>query len=118
MAFSSPEPEPDFVKISHFSIDKNAPDIEVSENEFSSQLQSEAPVILGDTNSIVPGRLLGKTKAYREANASQYVLDTVQYGYKLIFLDNVSPLQVFCQITNQLFLKRLSFMTNFYGLKS
>ena len=91
MAFSSPEPEPDFVKISHFSFDKNAPDIKVSENEFSSHLQSEAPVILGDTNSIVPGRLLGKTKAYREANASQYVLDTVQYGYKLIFLDNVPP---------------------------
>ena len=29
MAFSSPEVEPDFVKISHFSFDKNAPDIDV-----------------------------------------------------------------------------------------
>ena len=46
MAFSSPEVEPDFVKISHFSFDKNAPDIEVSDIEFSSHLQSEAPVKL------------------------------------------------------------------------
>jgi hypothetical protein len=34
MAFSSPEVEPDFVKISHFSFDKNAPDIDVSDIEF------------------------------------------------------------------------------------
>ena len=50
-----------------------------------------AQLVLGDTNTIVPGRLLGKTEAYRKANASQYVLDTVKLGYKLIFIDDVSP---------------------------
>ena len=34
---------------------------------------------------------MGKTEAYRKANSSQYVLDTVKLGYKLIFIDNVSP---------------------------
>ena len=38
MAFSSPEIEPDFVKVSHFSYDKNAPDIEIDDIEFSSNL--------------------------------------------------------------------------------
>ena len=53
---------------------------------------SQRPLLFwGNTNSIVPGRLLGKTEAYRKANASQYVLDTVEFGYKLIFIDNVSP---------------------------
>ena len=91
MAFSKPEIEPDFLNVSHFSCDKNAPDFEIDDIEFSSNFQSETPVILGDTNTIVPGRLLGKTEAYRKANASQYVLDTVKLGYKLIFIDNVSP---------------------------
>ena len=91
MAFSKPEIEPDFLNVSHFSFDKNAPDIEIDDIEFSSNLQSETPVILGDANTIVPGRLLGKTEANRKANASQYVLDIVKLGYKLIFIDNVSP---------------------------
>ena len=51
-------------------------------------------VSLGDTNISVPGRIKGKMGAYEEAGASQYVLDTIREGYKLVFLDNVFPLPV------------------------
>ena len=61
---------------------------------FVNALQPEnldADVILGDTNTKVPGRIKGKLKAYLEADASKYVLDTIAEGYKLIFIDNVPP---------------------------
>jgi hypothetical protein len=48
-------------------------------------------VKLGDTNSAVPGRLLGRVEAYEEAGASEYILDTVRFGYKLVFIDNKPP---------------------------
>ena len=48
-------------------------------------------VKLGDTNSAVPGRLLGRVEAYVEAGASEYILDTVKVGYKLVFIDNKPP---------------------------
>ena len=43
-------------------------------------------VKLGDTNTAVPGRLLGRVEAYQLAGASDYILDTVRYGYKLVFI--------------------------------
>ena len=48
-------------------------------------------VKLGDTNSAVPGRLLGRIEAYQLAGASDFILETVRYGYKLVFIDNKSP---------------------------
>ena len=39
----------------------------------------------------VPGRLLGCVEAYMEVGASYYILETVRYGYKLVFIDDVSP---------------------------
>ena len=50
---------------------------------------------LGDTNSGVPGRLLGKHLFYLEVGASQYIVDTIQSGYKLVFVDNTPPPQSF-----------------------
>ena len=34
---------------------------------------------------------MGKLSAYEEAGASDYVLDTVREGYKLVFVDGVFP---------------------------
>ena len=89
MAFSKPEIEPDFLSVSNLvSFDTNSPVIDDVDHDFAFTLQSKTPdIILGDTNTIVPGRLFGKTEAYRKANASQYVLDTAKLGYKLIFID-------------------------------
>ena len=88
MAFSKPEPEPNFLGVSQFTDS----DIQFSELEFISNLQCETPdVLLGDTNVKVPGRIKGKVEAYRKAKASQYVLDTVTVGYKLIFINDEIP---------------------------
>ena len=88
MAFSKPEPEPNFLGVSHLEEFSLVP---FTENEFVSNLQSlDSDIVLGDTNVKVPGRIKGKTEAYRKANASQYVLDTVTVGYKLIFTTSVS----------------------------
>ena len=90
MAFNKPEPEPNFLGVSH--LEDFSPNIPLSENEFVSNLQSETPaVLLGDTNVKVPGRIKGKTEAYIKAKASQYVLDTVSVGYKLIFINDEIP---------------------------
>jgi hypothetical protein len=89
MALSKPEPEPNFLGVSQLEF---SPDVQFSELEFVSNLQSETPdVLLGDTNVKVPGHIKGKTEAYRKANASQYVLDTVTVGYKLIFINDEIP---------------------------
>ena len=40
---------------------------------------------LGDTNSGVPGRLLGKYQFYLDIGASQYIQDWMESGYKLLF---------------------------------
>jgi hypothetical protein len=63
MAFSKPEPEPDFVSVSNsVSFDPNAPVIENDFHEFVSILESETPdIILVDTNTKVPGRIKGRT---------------------------------------------------------
>ena len=67
MAFSGPEPEPDFLSVSHLeSFDPNVPVIENDFHEFVSNLQSlDSDIVLGETNVKVPGRIKGKTEAYR-----------------------------------------------------
>ena len=45
----------------------------------------------------VPGRILGKLGAYEEAGASDYVLDTVREGYKLVFVENKFPPSDYCE---------------------
>ena len=50
-----------------------------------------ALISLGDTNISVPGRIKGKLEAYEEADASDYVLNTVREGYKLVFKSNEFP---------------------------
>ena len=52
---------------------------------------------LGDTNKGVPGRLLGKHHFYTEIGASTYICDTIEFGYKLIFLDDTPPPRFFKQ---------------------
>ena len=46
---------------------------------------------MGDTFTGVPGRLLRKSEFYLEVNASQYNVDTVTDGYKLIFKNDTTP---------------------------
>ena len=97
MAFTEPEPEPNFLGVSHLGVfDSNAPVLEDNCHEFVSNLQSEnSDVVLGDTNVIVPGRIKGKVDAYIEADASQYVFNTVSEGYKLIFINGQIPPSIF-----------------------
>ena len=54
--------------------------LEASLDSVTSQIK------LGDTNSAVPVGLLGRVEAYVEARASEYILNTVKVGYKLVFL--------------------------------
>ena len=61
----------------------------IDESLFIESLGSVAnQVKLGDTNTAVPGRLLGRVEAYEEAGASEYIKETVKWGYKLVFIDN------------------------------
>ena len=46
---------------------------------------------LGDTNKSVPGRLLGKSQFYTEIGASQYIVETIEHGYKLVFFSCTPP---------------------------
>ena len=46
---------------------------------------------LGNTFTGVPGRLLGKSAFYLEVDASQYIIDTVKDGYKLLFVNDIPP---------------------------
>ena len=46
---------------------------------------------LGDTNKGVPGRLLGKHQFYMDIGANSYICDTIEFGYKLVFLDSITP---------------------------
>ena len=52
---------------------------------------------LGDTNKGVPGRLLGKHHFYTEIGANSYICDTIEFGYKLVFLDSIPPPRFFKQ---------------------
>ena len=63
---------------------------------FTETLESVAAgVRLGDTNTQTPGRILGKIDAYVEAGASEYVVETVRLGYKLVFEDGTPPPPIF-----------------------
>ena len=93
MAKSEYEIEPNYVGLSNlgsFSSEQITSNLESSVIE-QSLSDVAALVSLGDTNIVVPGRILGKLSAYEEAGASDYVLNTVREGYKLVFVDNVFP---------------------------
>ena len=93
MAKSECEIEPNYVGLGNlgsFSSEQVTSNLESSVIE-QSLSDVAALVSLGDTNIAVPGRILGKLSAYEEAGASDYVLDTVREGYKLVFVDGVFP---------------------------
>ena len=50
------------------------------------KVNSVTPVYTG-----VPGRLLGKSQFYLDVNASQYIVQTIESGYKLVFLNDSPP---------------------------
>ena len=93
----------DFVIFSTFStmcdtISDTEPDSDYSESVFVDYLQIVDPAFLssklGDTCTGVPGRLLRKSQFYIEVHASQYIIDTVAEGYKLLFIaDTPQPPQ-------------------------
>ena len=92
---SEPEPEPNYANVANIGYFDN-PGLVPEEHcdNFISNLESEnldVDVVLGDTNTKVPGRIKGKLEAYLEADASKYVLQTISEGYKLIFINDVPP---------------------------
>ena len=77
------EPYPNFVNFDFSN--------EVSDKEyvsFTDYLQSGHLNKLGDTNT---GRLLLCSEIYLEAGADKCILETIDQGNKLMFIDNVSP---------------------------
>ena len=93
MAESEFEVEPNYVGLSNlgsFNSEQITSNLESSVVE-QSLSEVAALISLGDTNIAVPGRILGKLSAYEEAGASDYVLDTVREGYKLVFVDDKFP---------------------------
>ena len=89
------------------------PDPVFDQSVFVDNLQLIDPALhsnkLGDTCTGVPGRLLGKSQFYTEINASQYIIETVQEGYKLVFVAGNSPPRFFKK-NNQSALKRADFV--------
>ena len=80
------EPDPNFLNFDFSS--------HVTEEEylyFTDFLQSDQLNKLGDTNTGVPGWLLGCSEIYLEAGANKYILETIDNSYKLMFIDNVPP---------------------------
>ena len=75
------------------------PDPVFDQSVFVDNLQLIDPALhsnkLGDTCTGVPGRLLGKSQFYTEINASQYIIETVQEGYKPVFQPVHPPTQIF-----------------------
>ena len=71
------------------------PDPVFDRSVFIDNVQLVDPVLfsdkLGDTNKGVPGRLLGKSQFYTEINANQYIIETIQEGYKLVFVGGTPP---------------------------
>ena len=89
------EPEPNYLNVANLG---NFGSTDVVPEEqcdfFVNNLQSEnldVDVILGDTNTKVPGRIKGKLEAYLEADASKYVLQSISEGYRLIFINDIPP---------------------------
>ena len=88
---SEPEPEPNYMNVANIGYFDNP---EGQCDNFISNLESDnldVDVVLGDTNTKVPGRIKGKLVAYVEADVSKYVLKTISAGYKLIFINDVPP---------------------------
>ena len=88
------ENDPNYVNLLDLDHDPNVsdPSALIENSVLVSTLDSVAnQVKLGDTNTAVPGRLLGRVEAYEEAGASEYIKDTVRWGYKLVFIDNKPP---------------------------
>ena len=71
------------------------PDPVFDQSVFIDNVQLVDPVLLsdklGDTNKGVPGRLLGKSQFYTEIGASQYIVETIEHGYKLVFFSCTPP---------------------------
>ena len=71
------------------------PDPVFDQSVFVDHFQLVDPALLsnklGDTCTGVPGRLLGKSQFYTDINASQYIIETVQEGYKLVFVAGTPP---------------------------
>ena len=57
-------------------------------------LQTASLDKMGDTNIGVPAQLLGKHAFYLEVGASQYIVYSVESGYKLLFCDEQPPPQI------------------------
>jgi hypothetical protein len=55
--------------------------------------------------------------AYKEAGASEYILDTFRLGYKLGFIDNKPPPSNFRELINLPLASLLFFMKSFYVWK-
>ena len=77
------------------TISDTEPDSDFTESVFVDDLQIVDPAFqsskLGDTCTGVPGRLLRKSQSYIEVHASQYIIDTVNEGYKLLFVAETPP---------------------------
>ena len=71
-----PVVEPDYTLVSDF-VNSSDKFVETVDNAlFSHTLSSiAANDSLGDTNVAVPGQILGRTEAYVEAGASDYILE-------------------------------------------
>ena len=108
------EPEPNYVNVANLGNFGSTDVVPEEQCEFfGNNLQSENlddDVILGDTNTKVPGRIKGKLEAYLEADASKYVLQTISEGYRLILLMMFLPPLVIFQKINPLCLSKLFFI--------
>ena len=115
MAKSEYEIEPNYVGLSNlgsFSSEQITSNLESSVIE-QSLSDVAALVSLGDTNIAVPGRILGKLGAYEEAGASDYVLDTVMEGYKLVFVKDKFPPSDYRENNSSALLQMIFFMKSF-----
>ena len=86
------------------------PDPVFDQSVFVDNLQLVDPALLsnklGDTCTGVPGRLLGKSQFYTDINASQYIIETVQEGYKLVCVADPPPPKKKFKKNNQSALQR------------
>ena len=113
-----PVVEPDYTLVSDFVTSSDKFVETVDNTLFSHTLSSiVANDSLGDTNVAVPGRILGHTEAYVEAGASDYILETVRYGYKLFFIDDVPPPKDFRPYNKSALSKPTFFGKSWYCLK-
>ena len=78
------------------------PDVDYSTSVFVDNFESIESALLesklGDTCTGVPGRLLGKSQFYLDVHASQYIIDTIHTGNKLLFLADIPHLLSFTNV--------------------